>query len=260
MEFWGSDQGFAVGLAVVFILITFLGLAVVLILTKYIRRISIERERNNLNHINFQRALVRDSIIIQEKERERIAADLHDSLIGKLNGLRMNLYYAIPENKQILESIEECIKLTRHISHDLTPPLIEESYISEIVSGILQPLRHNYKVILHNSGYAEPALSVPQKLQLTRIIQECVNNSLKHSQATEIQLNLRYGELYLYALYSDNGVGFDLSVHSAGLGMRNITLRTEFLQAAHKINSAPGKGFKLKLIMPLNNISKPYGQ
>jgi len=255
MANWENPQNFAIWLAIVIFIFVVLSFSLVYIVRVYLSRIYTEREKAQQIKLEHQKSLVRDSIVIQEKERERIAADLHDDLISKLNSLKFLTYHEqdLPI-KEIQTQIENSIKLTRNISHDLCPPLIEESSILDLFERILTPFSHKIEISITSSGYEYDKILKENKLQLCRIIQEVINNILKHSKASETSLHIKFGEKYFIIYITDNGVGYDTKAVSSGLGKKNVLLRAEYLNAMVNFKSVIGKGSSFLLITNRINI------
>ena len=94
---------------------------------------------------------------------------------------------------------------------------------------------------------------VNDKLQLTiyRIVQEQLNNTIKYSSANNVYISLEQINHSLQLIIEDDGVGFDTSSHTNGVGLRNINTRTEIHNGSMKLESKPGKGCKLIIVFPL---------
>lgn len=255
MESWNNSQTVALWLLIVLIIFIFLSVSIVYIIKVYLIRIHSEREKANELKLEYQENLIRDSIMIQELERERIAADLHDSLIGKLNSIKF-LFYS-DDNwtiQDIQRKIEDSIKLTRHISHDLCPPLIEESSLVEITEDLTysNPGGINIKFTYSGSEYSN--ISKDSKLQLSRISQEILNNIFKHSKANCVNIHIHFGEIYFGLYITDNGIGYDLKQLSKGLGQKNIRLRSEYLKAITVPKSKIGYGSSYLILTEKSNL------
>lgn len=250
MANWKDPQVFAIWLVVIFAIFAILSAFIILFIRTYLKRIYKEKEKASFLKIQYQKELVRDSILIQESERERIAADLHDSLIAKLNSLKF-LSYRFPSSdlsNDITCNIEDSIRLTRNISHDLCPPLIEESSLVDLFDRLLSPFMNDFKVKIYIVGDEFDDISKDSKLQITRIAQELMNNVVKHSEAKNIYVQLHFGLKYFAFSICDDGIGYDSNVKSSGLGAKNIVLRSEFLKAKFKMKSKISKGSSFVLV------------
>ncbi len=255
MEEWQKPESFAFWLALVIIISMVLVVTIIVIVQLYFRRILIEQKKAARLELDYQDKLISDSIKIQEKERKRIAADLHDHLISKLNILKLSLYGLKDKpSDAIFDSLTESIDLGRKISHDLSPPLIENSTIIELFSEFLLPIKENYDISFQLLSQDESEIRNSEKLQLVRIFQEVINNILKHAQAQKIEVFLRQTKKLLILKVADDGVGFDPEVAKNGLGLKNIELRVRTLNAIHKFKSPEGKGSTFLFILALEKI------
>lgn len=257
MEDWNSSKTIALWLSIVLVIFIFLSVSIVYIIKVYLVRIHKEREKANLLKIEYKESLIRDSILIQELERERIAADLHDSLIGKLNSIKYLFYSETPWSTRNLQNkLEDSIKLTRHISHDLCPPLIEESSFVEIIEELTYTSPEEIQIKFTYSGLEYTDISKNCKLQLSRITQEILTNIFKHSKAKLVDIHIHFGSKHLAIYFTDDGIGYDTSLNSKGLGYKNIMLRSEFLKAQAIPKSKPGCGSSFLILTDKINLLK----
>ena len=207
---WQKPETFAFWLALVIIVSMVLVITIIVIVQVYFRRILAEQRKIAQLELDHQEKLIADSIKIQERERKRIAADLHDHLISKLNIIRLSLYSLKGQPPPaIFDSLTESIDLGRKISHDLSPPLLENSSIDELFSEFLHPIRDNYDISFQLLFQDELELKPAIKLQMVRIFQEVINNILKHASAKKIKVYLRQSEKLLILKVEDDGKGFD---------------------------------------------------
>ncbi len=148
MEEWQDPNVILVwiSLGTIFLLIL---LVFIIVLTRMIIRNMVRaRLKESQMQLENQQKLIEATIIAQEVERERIAADLHDELIGKLNAIKMESEIGTRENFDVASGINRCIQTARRISHDLSPPLIEYSTIKDIVLELVEVYELNYDVQL----------------------------------------------------------------------------------------------------------------
>ena len=241
MEGWQNPQNFAIGLFIALLFVATLVVGVVLLMRAYTKRIMQEQEKLTQAKVEYQKSLLLNSVLAQEKERERIAKDLHDDLISKLTVLTYALQI---ENSKVkpVDLLNETIKIARRITHDLTPPLLEQTSLKDLVEDFVAPLSQSYKVNCFFGHHQLRVMASNDKLQLFRIVQEVINNMLKHAKATEISIQLRITGSIVALTIKDNGIGFDTSQQPKGLGIKNIELRTQILKGHSKFKSQPGKG------------------
>ncbi len=243
------------------IFVVFILMASILILFFYFSRKKIikkELEKKDLE-INHQKELLRSVIITQEEERKRIAQDLHDDISSKLNIVSLNSHLLKTPNlanEELLDITDNIILLTkkalensRRIAHDLLPPVLEkfglhagiEELIVEVSTSKVVKIDYVNKLVfdIHENE---------KHLHIFRILQELINNSLRHGKATQISILFDTLNTVDTCIYSDNGVGFNYNkkVNQKGLGMKNIESRVNFLNGNLSIASQINKGFEAK--------------
>lgn len=241
MEKWQDPKVIAFWIAIIIVFIVTLLFFVVRILHAGYKRMTEANLRESRLQLEHQKKLMETSLHTQEKERMRIAGDLHDSLIGKLTVIKMKSQIGAVANE--LDSLlEESIAEARRISHDLTPPLLEFSRIEELVEDIFSPWKEKMQIVCSSDVRTNTDMPPQAKIQVLRIVQELLTNTVKHAWATTVTVHLRYSEKYFTLIVRDDGKGFDTSQYKKGLGLGNLELRMQYLNASHKIKSAPGRG------------------
>lgn len=243
---------------ITFIFIVFICLSVILLTFFYFSRKKIlqkEIEKKNLE-INHQKDLLRSVIITQEDERKRIAQDLHDDISSKLNIVSLNSHLLKTPNlarAEFIDITDNIILLTknalensRRIAHDLLPPVLEkfgihagiEELIVEVSSTKMVTIDYVNKLVF-NSNETE------KHLHIFRILQELINNSLRHGKATKINITFDLINNKETCCYKDNGIGFNFKNKSnkKGLGIKNIESRVAFLNGELTIKSELNNGF-----------------
>ena len=238
-----------------------LALAFILFANSSQKKILTEKMRNQKLAYQHQEELLHSTILTQEKERKRIAAELHDEIGSKLNIIFLNMHRLKVFGKEheeigaitneVNSLINTTIQTTRRISHDLLPPTLEEFGLVEA----LKELRHNFNqagsfAVEFNLVKNDKAINNKSiELNLYRIIQELINNSIKHGKATELMIKLWLTESLIKMEYQDNGKGFDQQQpeNKKGLGMKNIESRLHMMHATYQVNSSSGKGVQMTL-------------
>ena len=235
-------------------------MSIVLISFFYLSRkkvINAELEKANLE-ISFQKEMLQATILTQEKERKRIAQDLHDAISSKLNIVSLNTNVLLegdvaPEEANemlgtILQISNTTLESSRRIAHDLLPPVLQKFGLHAAV----EELKNDYNratadLISYSGNYENNTLEAKEELHLFRIVQELVNNSLKHGKATAIEIVLESEPVKLE--YTDNGIGFENTAGKGkpGLGMKNIESRVELLNAESNFQSEAGGGIRFIL-------------
>jgi signal transduction histidine kinase len=197
----------------------------------------------------------------EEQERARLAKDLHDGLSGMLSGVKYSLQdmkgnlIMTQENQQAFERsidmLDSSIKEMRRVAHNLMPEVLVrygldaalKDYITEInKTGIIT-------VIYHSMGITKKEIDHTTAIVVYRIIQELLNNVIKHAQATEVLVQLLRENDKLVVNVEDNGKGFDtkLAEEKMGMGWENIRSRMELLNGTIDIQSAPDNGTAVNL-------------
>ncbi|MBL7774596.1 MAG: sensor histidine kinase [Saprospiraceae bacterium] len=228
------------------------------------RKLNDERQKAQARQLELSEQLLYSTLTTQENERRRIAKELHDAVGSKLNVLRLNLHRLkkqAPASNDVAETVGELfgvidttIDTTRRIAHDLLPPTIENFGLAEALAEICDHYRHSGALHLEfqvkeNTG---AQLDKTAELNLFRVVQELLANSVKHGPPTQIYLYLWLMPTSLRLEYSDNGPGFDLSAahYKPGLGMQNIQSRLRMIGAELHFESAPGAGVRARIKYP----------
>jgi len=201
-----------------------------------------------------------DTIVeTEEKERTKLAADLHDEIgpllstmklyLSSMNDIEIdNKKRYIIEQMQLL--VKEAINSTREISNALSPHLLTNHGLHAAVKSFLTSAIELIPVYL-NSNIQN--IRLPNKIEIVyyRIIRELINNSLKHANASEIQVSLFYEKEQLKLKYSDDGKGCNLEEMkniSRGHGLMNIETRVKSINGIYAMNSGENQGFNFELI------------
>lgn len=199
----------------------------------------------------------------EEKERTRIAKDLHDSVGQMMSAARMNLssYYnqAQPAAGEQEESLRKIIRLVddscrevRAVSHSMMPAAMMKRNLPEAIRELINRIESpQLRIHFHTEG--EPGEQENQTSSiLYRVIQECVNNVIKHAGASELDIALLYDHEGISVTIEDNGKGFNLErlPEGAGIGLQNMRARVEFLKGTIEFDSSPGNGTLVAIHLP----------
>jgi two-component system, NarL family, sensor kinase len=193
----------------------------------------------------------------EEKERERIARELHDSVGQMLTAVRFQLEaLSMEENKksEIKKMIDECISEIRKISHNAMPSGLLDLGLEPALQSLCAKMSFPGKISIEMDYQPENKgvnLSFDIRVCLYRIAQECLNNILKHSYADKALVVITKTSSSIEMTISDNGKGFDHSVADEGNGLKNITERAEILGGTVTITSSELKGTKIRVLLPL---------
>ena len=200
----------------------------------------------------------------EEAERQRIAKDLHDGVGQMISAAKMNLsayeangYFKNEEEKQNFEKIialvDESCKEVRTVSHNMLPNALLKNNLSSAIQEFIDKLDHKkLQVHLYTQGLEE-RLDSNVEMVLYRVIQECVNNVIKHANADTLDISILREDGSITGTIEDNGKGFNTHdlVNSDGIGLKNIRTRIEYLKGTVDFDSSPGKGTLVALHVPL---------
>lgn len=200
----------------------------------------------------------------EERERLRVAHELHDRVGGLLSSMKMcfegiktNLTAENLENVDRLFSasqmLDEAYGEVRRISHNLGGDAIDQAGLFHSIQNLAKTIEKNTGTQVELNIYLlENNLKKEVQTQIYRILQELVTNTLKYAKASKISLSVTQHHDELYLIYEDNGVGFKRdSLTSSGIGMRSIASRVQKLKGVLEINSAPKKGMSAVINVPL---------
>lgn len=173
----------------------------------------------------------------EEKERFRIAKELHDGVNGDLSAIKFKLSSLLAMNNTVIKEavamIDNSCEQVRAISHNLVPPSLKNFSLLEAVDEYCQSMNsiHAPKIHFQQVGDAID-IDKKQEANLFRIVQELVTNSIKHAEAKEINVQISHLENTLQLTVEDNGIGFDPeTAKSDGIGMQNVQSRIDYLNA-----------------------------
>ncbi len=200
----------------------------------------------------------------QENERKRIAKELHDGLGVLLSAARMqftSIRDTSPGNSEVIDRaarlLEQAAGDVRKISHNMMPGLLTRYGFFEAVEDLFERLDESEQMHMKCEITGETG-RMPEntEIMLYRIIQELVNNTLKHAEAKHIALSLATGPGKLTMNYRDDGKGFDLEEQrrSRSIGLTSIESRVNFLNGSLSVDTAPGRGTFYSMTIPVELI------
>lgn len=215
-----------------------------------------------------QRQLLESALEVQEVERVRIAKDLHDEVGAMLSVTKMSLNQLLRklDNTEELsaqglhtrELLEQSIGQVRRISKELVPSTLDEFGLMSAIDEFIQKVHFASETLFifsHEGIDSNQRFDRKIELAIYRIVQELVNNALKHAEAQEITLKLATEVNKIIFIFTDDGKGFDLeSVRKnpkSGLGMRNIESRLSVINGKFEIKSVLGQGTHTVIEIPI---------
>jgi signal transduction histidine kinase len=191
----------------------------------------------------------------QEEERSRLAKDLHDGLGGLLSGIKFSLsnmkdnLIITPDNMAVfersLDMLDTSIKELRRVAHNMMPELLTKFGLDEALKEYCKTVNAtNLLLVKYQSVGMNERIEKSSEIIIYRIIQELLNNIMKHAAATEIMVQLVREESRLSIIVEDNGKGFDTAMlkDNKGAGLTSIQSRVDYLKGRLDIHSEAGKG------------------
>lgn len=222
---------------------------------KNLEREIIEKERSRQNQI------AQAAVFAQEKERAEIGKELHDN-IGQLL-TTTKLYLEMLKNNQqnpvalidrSTNHINSIIKEVRSLSRSLVPHSLNDLGLIASVNDLLDSFRllGTFNIEFIPSEEIEDITDNTLQLTIYRIIQEKLNNIVRHAEATRVTIELTVSNNNVFLHMEDNGKGFDLRTIKKGQGIMNIKSRAELHEGTAEIVTNPGQGCKLSVLIPIN--------
>ncbi|CUA78769.1 ATP-binding protein [Anoxybacillus suryakundensis] len=220
----------------------------------------LERLKEKKHSIPFARLMFQWS----ERERKRLAIDLHDTLLQDLILLRRKVEnllvqpLCVEDMQKQLNDIEEeildVIDVTREICHELRPPFLSQIGLKQAITQLIDRFHLRTNIKVKWNVHVPVQLGEEQELVIYRVIQELLNNAAKHSQASTIHLVLDVQDEAVQLRYVDDGVGIEmekLNNHHGNLGLFGIKERVQGLGGTCKIASSHGSGLEITITIPL---------
>jgi PAS domain S-box-containing protein len=206
----------------------------------------------------------------EERERRRVAMELHDGLGQYLSAANMTfdaiLEYtkAMPEEqheqyKHGLGLLKHAIKESRSVAQNLLPKAIEDFGLALAVEALVDDYRKNTDIqFYYYQNVEDHKIAQTIEINLFRMIQEALNNAIKHANCSKIDVQIVKDDNDIVCTIDDNGIGFDYDgrMIKSGLGMQSLQTRSRALNGDLDIITAPGKGTLISIIIPLNSSMK----
>lgn len=210
--------------------------------------------------IKFQNTLLQTQLEIQEQTLQNISQEIHDNTSQLLGLIKLNLATANSSEEKVKQKITDAHELTeqvissiRQMSHTL-----DSGFVARI--GLPEAIRYQVQLIQKTEEFTttlnvqgeEQKPDAQKELILFRMVQESLNNIIKHAKATEINVALTYSPEQLMITISDNGAGFEqIPGKSDGIGIQNMHNRAKLIGATLTIESVLDKGTRTTVTLPL---------
>lgn len=204
----------------------------------------------------------------QEKERSRIAKDLHDRLGSMLSMVKIHYKFVEEQieklkttNKKQYEKantlLDEACEEVRKIANDINSGVLAKFGLVAALEDLSNTLNENGKLTVEfNTHNFDDRLSSDIEITIYRIIQELVNNILKHANAKEISIQLLQSDKLLNIMVVDDGIGFIYEpLNLKGMGLKNVQSRVESLKGDLYVDSTPNNGTTITIDIPVKEIN-----
>lgn len=219
-----------------------------------------------------QRLMLKDKEIEQlkammkgeEKERSRLARELHDGIGGMLAAIKMNVGAIKIENPETahitrLHTVAHMLQDTsievRQTAHNLMPDILDRHSLEEALTAFCKQVNtgNGLLIELHMPGDL-PALDKSIELMLYRMVQELVQNVIKHARANHLELQIMHYDQLLSITAEDNGQGFDTETTPEGVGLANLRHRVAVLQGSLSVTTVPGSSTTVHIEFDLEQL------
>lgn len=255
------------GEVIYFIFFGTLGMLTVIIgfiifIMAYQKRMLQEQEKRRALELEYQQQMIQSQIDSQEVERKRIAADLHDSIgsllwAAKLNigflGRSLNLDGELKNSyHETMKILDQSIDSVKRISWELTPEAFQHTGLSSSIKDMCSRLDGRGFTVKFKEVNAGVFWKDDRALIAFRIVQELINNAVKHAKASIISVELHWQPTQLKITVSDNGIGFkpDATIRN-GVGWWNISHRSNKIGATVQVMEGNGSGAIIELKVPV---------
>lgn len=206
----------------------------------------------------------------EERERKRIATDLHDGVGQMMSAARMNLSVLVNELDEDQQAIfdkamhlvDESCKEVRQVSHNIMPNTLAKRGLVYALNEFINTMDKRALDINLYADNMEERLPVNVEIMLYRAVQECVNNVIKHAAASTVNISIVKDEKEISISIEDNGRGFDPKAQNPekGIGLRNIETRIQYLKGTVSWDTARGKGTVVMMYVPAVTYAASYKQ
>ena len=232
----------------------FLSIAIISFVVYYQKRMLQNRMERQAMESEYQQRLLQTTLESQEQERKRLASELHDGIGAMLSATKLNLNFlktSITDQEtlasigEIKNMIDDTIDTVRRISKDLLPSSLEKFGLAEALREFCEKISTVQLKVRFEDESAPSLIGKKDELPVYRLVQEIVNNALKHANATTIRVTLS-GKTWLELYIQDDGDGFDVNAVkkdiNKGVGLYNIENRVRMLHGTMELKSELGKG------------------
>ena len=213
------------------------------------------------NELERQKAINQATVDTQEQERSEIGKELHDNVNQVLTTTKLYLDLALSNSElkddlisKSTKNIISVINEIRQLSRSLMDPSIGDLGLIDSINDLIENINLTRKlhVNLTADKHIEALLTNNHRLTVFRIIQEALNNAIKHAKASVVNITISKNKDLATVIIDDNGIGFDPELVKKGAGLKNIQNRIYLINGTHHISSKQDKGCKITISFPLN--------
>lgn len=235
------------------IVLVILGSFVITLSVLYSKKQQKNRSEKRIMEQEFSQTLLQSQLEIQEQTLQHISHELHDNLGQVASLIKINLNTILLDNKEkALEKLEDTRELMRQLITDIKALSVSLSADRILQLGLAKALEieverlnktEEFNAVFLAQGVL-PKIEADKAIILYRMVQECLNNMVKHSYAKNISVRLTGDEKLITLVVEDDGIGFNVEEQllSAGAGLKNLQNRARLINAEFSIISTPGKG------------------
>lgn len=219
------------------------------------KKISAEKETNfkfQIKEMEHQKQFASAKSLIEgeERERKRMARDLHDGLGGRLAAIKMNLskisintcMINSDEINDVMNQVDNSLRELRGIAQNLMPETLLRSGLEKAISELCVIYENDKTKIEFQAFNIEVSIPENSQMMIYRIVQELLGNAIRHAEATEIILQCSQNQNLFFITVEDNGVGFDVNSEKEGFGLNNIFDRVTTMNGKMDVESVLGEG------------------
>lgn len=203
--------------------------------------------------------IAKSSLNAQQEERRRIAKQLHDSIGSNLAGIKLQLAQLKETDtaqSDILKQIDQTYELVRDISHDLIPKQFKQDAFTELVQNYLNTIKEASPIQITFLAHPETEINALQdvlKVEIYSMLQELMTNTLKHAEASTVEVHFNLHDKVFQLLFEDDGKGFEPIPTSAGIGLANVKERLRKLKGKVNIDSVLKRGTAITIEIPITD-------
>lgn len=255
--FTSADEIFIAALFTALLMLMLVGI-VIFAIVRYQRNYRLHIEELFMLKQEYGEEILRSRLEISEEILRKVSDEIHDNIGQMLALAKINLFTINIDEKQLAigkiqsakNTLTQAIQDLRELSHTLSPEYLSNFGLSEWVSAEATLIQKNSRIkVFFKSQGIEPEIEVQRRLVIIRIIQEALSNIIKHSDASNVNIDIDY-DLAILLKIEDDGLGFPINANTSGLGLINMKSRSKILGGTFAAESEMGKGTILKFEIP----------